>query len=179
LNFKNRQQLLIVLAVGVVALFAADKIIFTPLIGAWKSRSKQIDDLRSQVAHGQSLIRRDQSLREHWDRMQTNALPANRSLAEQRVTEAFERWAQDSRISLTSVSPQWKDTEDYSTLQCRIEANANLEAVRRFLYDMEKDPMALRLETVEVSARDPEGQQLSLGLQVSGLVLQAPSRNQP
>ena len=171
MNLKNRQQLLMILAIGVVALFAADKIIISPLISAWKSRSKQIDDLRSQVSRGQSLVRRDQSLREHWDRMRTNALPANRSLAEQRVTEAFERWAQDSRISLTSVSPQWKDTEDYSTLQCRLEGTANLEAIRRFLYDMEKDPMALRLETVEVSTRDPEGQQLSLGLQVSGLVL--------
>jgi hypothetical protein len=31
--------------------------------------------------------------------------------------------------------------------------------------------MALRLEAVEINARDTEGQQLSLGLQVSALVL--------
>jgi hypothetical protein len=51
-------------------------------------------------------------------------------------------------------------------------------AVSRFLYDVEKDPMALRLEIVEVSSRDAEGQQLALGLQVSGLVL-TPQEKRP
>ena len=36
--------------------------------------------------------------------------------------------------------------------------------------------MALRLESVELSARDKEGQQLSLGLQLSGLVLNPPPK---
>ena len=31
--------------------------------------------------------------------------------------------------------------------------------------------MAIRIETLELSARDAEGQQLSMGLQVSGLTL--------
>jgi len=46
-----------------------------------------------------------------------------------------------------------------------------LNTVSRFLYDLEKDPMALKLQSVEVSARDTEGQQLALALQVSALVL--------
>ena len=33
--------------------------------------------------------------------------------------------------------------------------------------------MALRLESLEISSRDTEGQQLSVGLQISGLVLVA------
>jgi hypothetical protein len=36
--------------------------------------------------------------------------------------------------------------------------------------------MALKLELVELGARDKEGQQLSLGLQLSGLVLNPPAR---
>jgi hypothetical protein len=41
----------------------------------------------------------------------------------------------------------------------------------QFLYDVEKDPMALKLDSVELSAHDTTGQQLTLGLQISGLVL--------
>jgi hypothetical protein len=43
--------------------------------------------------------------------------------------------------------------------------------VSRFLYDIERDPMGLKLETVQLTARDNDGQQIALGLQISGLIL--------
>jgi hypothetical protein len=57
------------------------------------------------------------------------------------------------------------------TLDCRVEASGDLGTLSRFVYDIEKDPMALKLESVELSTRDDTGQQLTLGLQISGLVL--------
>ena len=57
------------------------------------------------------------------------------------------------------------------TLECRVEAAGTLSTLSRFVYELEKAPMALRLQSVELSSRDNDGQQLALGLQVSGLVL--------
>ena len=57
------------------------------------------------------------------------------------------------------------------TLECRVDGFGNLSSLTRFLYDVEKDPMALKVEAVEITARDNDGQQLSLALQVSGLLL--------
>jgi hypothetical protein len=171
-KIKNRQQLLTVCAIAIVALFAADKLIYAPLSSSWKQRSTRLTEFRSKVAAGSSMIKREQALRGTWERMRTNTLPNNPSLAEQQVLKAFDRWAQESRISVTSISPQWKhDNDDFITLQCRVEASGNLQTVSRFLYDLERDPMALKLESVEISSRDNDGQQLALGLQVSGLVL--------
>ena len=172
MKIKNRQQLLVIGAVAVVALFAADKLLLAPLGNFWIDRSKSIANLRKNVADGVQLVRREQSLRSRWDQMRANTLPNNASLAEQKVLGAFERWSQESHITLTSISPQWKhDADEYMTLQCRVEGAGNLNTVSRFLYDIEREPMALRLEAVEINARDTEGQQLSLGLQVSALVL--------
>jgi hypothetical protein len=124
------------------------------------------------VAEGRSLELREENLHARWEQMRTNTLPNNASLAEQQVLKAFDRWSQESRISILSISPQWKhDTEDYMTLECRVEAAGSLNTVSRFLYDLEKDHMALKLQSVEVSSRDNDGQQLALGLQVSALVL--------
>jgi hypothetical protein len=39
--------------------------------------------------------------------------------------------------------------------------------------------MALKLESVELSARDTTGQQLTLDLQISGLVLVSQSQSKP
>jgi Tfp pilus assembly protein PilO len=123
------------------------------------------------------MLNREKFIRERWEQMQTNTLPNNTSLAEQQLLKGFDQWAQDSRVSVNSVMPQWKqDADDYRTLECRVDVSGDLPTLSRFLYDLERDPMALKLQSVELTARDNEGQQLSLGLQVSGLVLTPKSK---
>ena len=172
MKIDNRQRLLALAAIAVVGLFAADKVLLTPLTHFWKDRAARIAELRKQVEDGRQLLQREQVLRRRWETMRTNTLPINPPLAEQQVLKAFDRWWQESRVSITGINSQWRrDTDDFMTLECRVDASGNLAALSQFLYYIEKDPMALKLETVDVSARDNEGQQLTLGLQISGLVL--------
>ena len=172
---KNRQQMLILAAFAGLALLVGDSLIFSPLVKVWKSRSEKIVELRKQVEKGDRLLKHEESYRTNWAQMQTNALPHNPSLAEQQVLQAFDKWSQDSRISVNSITPQWKrDNDDFTTLQCRVDASGTVGTVGRFLYNIEKDPMALKIESVEITARDKDGAQLSLGLQISGLVLNLP-----
>lgn len=172
MKINNRQQLLMVVAIGVVALFAADKLLFTPLTQFWKNRSKTIADLQQRVTRGKNLVDRERALRATWQGMRTNTLPTDESVAEEQLLKAFRKWERDSRVTITSISPQSKhDSDEYSTIQCRIEASGTIDNMNRFLYDLEKDPMALKLDLVELSSHDTEGQQLLLGLQVSGLIL--------
>ncbi len=175
MQIKNRQQMLILAALAGLALLVGDSLIFSPLLKAWKSRSDKIVELRKQVEKGERLVKHEESYRTNWAQMQTNALPGNPSLAEQKVLQAFDKWSQDSRISVNSITPQWKrDSDDFTTLQCRVDASGTIGTLSRFLYNVEQDPMALKIESVEITARDKEGAQLSMGLQISGLVLNLP-----
>jgi hypothetical protein len=172
MQIKNRQQLLMIVAGAAVALLLSDSLVFTPLVKLWKARSARIVELRKQVNDGDGLLRRDAGIQGRWSQMQSNTLPNNASLAEQQVLAAFDKWSQDARISVNSITPQWKrDSDDYQTLECRVDASGSVGTLGRFLYNLEKDPMALKIESVEINARDKAGQQLSLGLQISGLVL--------
>ena len=172
MQIKNRQQLLVIAAGALIGLFAADKIVIGPVWNLWKARSAQIAKLRKQVDDANHLIRRESSLNARWEQMKTNTLPTNESQAEQIVLKAVDRWSQKSGVSITSISPQWKhDADEYMTLECRVDATGNMGTVKDFLYSIEKDPLALKLQMVEISTRDPEGQLLNLGLQISGLVL--------
>ncbi len=172
MKIESRQQLLAVLAIVAVALLAADKLLFSPLTSAWKARSTRIAELRRSVSQGALLLEREEAIRSRWDSMKTNTLPSNVSAAENEVLKAFDRWSQDSRISIASIKPQWKRTsDDFMTLECRADAFGSLSALTRFLYEVEKDRLALKVEAVEINSRDNDGQQLSLGLQVSGLLL--------
>jgi hypothetical protein len=58
-----------------------------------------------------------------------------------------------------------------TTLECRASATGDIQSLSKFIYDAEKDPLAVKVESVEITSRDNNGQQLSLVLQVSGLVL--------
>jgi len=173
MQIKNRQQLLIIVAISVFGLLIADSLILTPLTKSWKARSVRIADLRKQVDDGEKLLKRADALTSRWSQMQTNALPNNNSQAEQQVLSAFDKWSQDARISVNSITPQWKRERDdqYQTLECRVDAAGSVGTLARFLFNVEHDPMALKIESVEITSRDKEGQNLSLGLQISGLVL--------
>ena len=172
MQIKNRQQLLMVLAGTAFALLLGDSLIFSPLVKLWKARSERIVELRKRVTDGDALLRRDESIQARWSQMQANTLTNNPSLAEEKLLAAFDKWSQDARISVNSITPQWKrDNEDYETLECRVDASGSVGTLGRFLFNLEKDPMALKIESVEINARDKDGQQLSLGLQISGLVL--------
>lgn len=169
---KNRQQWLAIFAGAAVSLFAADKLLLAPLTASYRARAARITELSRKVADGQSLLQHERSWRDRWDRMRANTLPDNTSQAEQKVLKAFDRWSENSGISILSISPQLKhDSEDHSTIECRVEAAGDLSAVTRFLHNLETDSMALKLQSVEISSRDNDGQQLALGLQVSALIL--------
>ena len=172
MKIDNRQQLLVAAAIGAITLLIADRLVFTPLTNLWKDSSGNIVELRKQVDDGALLIQREESIRKRWQEMQKNTLPGNTSLAEQQVLKAFDTWSRESRATVMAITPQWKhDSDDYMTLECRVDASGDLETLSRFLYDIEKDPMALKLQSLELSSHSDNGQQMTLALQVSGLVL--------
>jgi hypothetical protein len=176
-QIKNRQQLLIIGAIVAIALFAGDQLVLSPLMKGWSARATRVADLRKKITDGKMLVQREQNIRSRWEQMSRNALPNNTSAAEQQVYKAIDLWAQNSGIAISAITPQWKhDSDDYMTFECRVDAAGDLGKLSRFLYSVERDPMALKLELVELGARDKEGQQLSLGLQLSGLVLNTPTR---
>lgn len=173
MQIRNRQQLLIIVAGVAFGLLIADALILTPLTKAWKARSVRIADLRKQVDAGEKLLKRADALTSRWSQMLTNVLPNNHSEAEQKVLGAFDKWSQDARISVNSITPQWKRERDdeYQTLECRVDAAGSVGALAKFLFNVERDAMALKIESVEITSRDKDGANLSLGLQISGLVL--------
>ena len=163
---------MIALTIAAAALLVGVNWVYTPLVNLWSARSQEIRALRVKVNDGNFLKKREADIRGRWDDMRTNALPANTSLAENQVITAFNNWSRSSGAEITSVLPQWKnDSTNYLTLNCRVEATGSLGALSQFLYQIEKGPMALKAEAVELSSHDATGQELTLGLQISGLAL--------
>jgi Tfp pilus assembly protein PilO len=179
-QIKNRQQVLVIGAIVAIVLFAGDHLVLSPLLKEWSARSTRITELRRQITQGRMLVQREQGIRNRWQQMSRRALPNNTSAAEQQVVQAIDLCAQNSGVAISAITPQWKhDSDDYTTYECRVDAAGDLDKLNHFLYGIERNPMALKLELLELGARDKDGQQISLGLQLSGLVLNSPTTPTP
>lgn len=172
MNVKNRQDFLVMLTIATVGLFVGVNFVFTPLQNWWSERQTQVRQLHDKVRDGGLLIKSEARVRSRWKEMRDNALPADPSEAEQQFLKAMDRWSRDSGVAITSLMPQWKnDSTNYMTLDCRVETSGELGALSKFIYDVEKGPMAVRLDSVELSSHDNNGQQMTLGLDINGLAL--------
>lgn len=169
----QRQRLLLILAGAAVFLLVADSMLLTPLTKAWQTRSAEIAKLQKNVTEGRGVLARADRTQALWTEMQSQALPKDPAQAEQDLISAVDRWGRASNIEVGSIKPQWKRgaTNRYSQLECRIDATGSLATLSRFLYEVEKSTLALRVDSVELTARDEIGQKLTLGLLVSGLRL--------
>ena len=177
MKIENRQQFLVVLTIAAAGLFVAVNFIITPLAGFWSARQTQIRELRLQVKDGNQMIIAETRIRNRWAEMQTNALPANTSLAEQKLLTAVDGWSRGSGAEVTSLMPQWKnESTNYLTLTCRVETSGDIGSLSKFLYDLENGPMALRLDSLELGAHDKDGQQMTLSTEINGLALLQPDK---
>ncbi|MCL4178094.1 MAG: hypothetical protein KJ072_10195 [Verrucomicrobia bacterium] len=172
MTIHNRQQLLAVIAIAAIALLAADRLVLSPLAASWDQRTSRLRDLKQSVTQGTQLLQRRNTIRTRWERMQTQALPSQTSLAEDLLLKAFDRWAKESGASIGSIRPQRKTGDPaFILLECRADASGTLGSLARFLYELENDPLAIKIDLLEMTANDNNGQQLTLTLQVSGLIL--------
>jgi hypothetical protein len=104
MQIKNRQQLLIIGAIAAVSLFAADRLVLSPLLKAWSVRATRISDLHKNIDRANAMMQREQmpnqSIRSRWEQMSRNTLTNNTSAAEQQVFKAVDLWAQNSTIAM-------------------------------------------------------------------------------
>lgn len=172
MKVENRQQFLLITAAVALALLIGNSLIYEPLAKWWTSRAAQIKTLQNEVTEGNGMLRREAVLRSRWDYMRANALTNNTSVAAERVITALDNWANASDAQVTTITPQWNnDATNYMTFNCHVAASGTLGALSQFIYQIEKGPMPLKLDSVTLAARDDAGQSLALDLQLNGLAL--------
>ena len=170
MNSITRQRLLMILTLAAVGIFAADRILLSPLSDLWQRRSERIGELRTLIDRGTILIDRQDLLEQRWRQLQDRSLPANSSEAEGLIHQAANRWRIESDMNLESFKPQWlAGDDDYRTCDCQINAKGELEAINRFLFALETDPLPIRLESLSYDSQDENGSRFNLTARFSGL----------
>jgi Tfp pilus assembly protein PilO len=169
---NQRKRILAVAAIVCVAVVAGDRLVLSPLQNLWTARSERIVELEKSLSKGRLLVDREQAMKERWQDMKQRSLPADMSVAEDQMLKSVGRWARDSRLGVTSLKPRWTDDEeDFKKLEFRAAAQGDMESIARFVYELETDLLPLKVEDIEIAARDERGSALALAVRFTGLVL--------
>lgn len=173
MSMPKRQRLFLIVAGVAVGLLVLDRLVIGPLADHWKLRAAEVATLQRSIAAGRGVLERKDRTESLWKTIQSGSLPADAATAEQTVLTAFDQWGRSSRIEVASIKPQWKRGANtkYSLLECRVDASGPLANLTRLIHEVERSPLALRIDSIELSSRDEQGQTLSLGLVVTGLRL--------
>ncbi|MCD6287603.1 MAG: hypothetical protein J7M12_00670 [Candidatus Hydrogenedentes bacterium] len=171
---NRRERIIVILAIASLAIVAVDKLVVPPLYSIWNGRAERILTLERSIEQGKLLVDRKGILLEQWTSMKKRCLPVDQSQAENTVFKSVNRWASTSGFNITSIKPRWIDDRratDHRKLLLQAVGTGRYSDMWRFLYELERDPLGLKIENVEISTSDQRGDKMTLGLSFSGLVL--------
>ncbi len=172
MTLNRRERIVALAAILCLGALTGDRLIMTPLQSFWRARTARVAELRKSLDKGRILVAREAVMRERWQGMKQRSLPADVSVAENQVLKSLSRWAQESSLDVTSRRPRWTEEEEGSKkLEFRVAAQGRMGSIARFLYELETDPLALKVEQLEIAARDESGGALAVDVRFTGLVL--------
>jgi hypothetical protein len=177
---KNREKMLLILVAVCVALYVVNAVIITPITNSWKARQKNIGELEGRISQGKMTLGSAKSIEDQWNHMKTNTLSTDPSVQEGQLFKAFQNWSTASRVVLISQKPAPKNNDEdpsYAEEEWHADVTGSLDQLVAFLYSVENGPLGLKVDSVELATRDDRGQQLALGLTVSGLILNPPTNS--
>ena len=173
---KERQKILIIAVVVIVALLIGNTVVYGPLVAAWTARQKEIANLQDAVRQDKALLHQKPRIMDRWQHMQDNSLTNDQSTATSALLKAIDRWSQNSGVAVENIQPQVRvdpsENPDVmiTTIECRADASGSMNSLLTFLRAINTEKMGIKLDNVELNAKDNYGQQLTMGLTISALL---------
>lgn len=172
MGFRQRERILIIMAMVCIAIFLGDKLILTPLGRIWSERSLRIGELKKSIEKGSILVDRRADVERRWKEIKDASLPDDPPTVEERILNRVHDWESQSGLTLNSLKPRWMPPDDESKkLELGLTASGSLESIARFLFELESDPLSIRVEDIGLTSRDKRGTVLDMNLKFSSLIL--------
>ncbi|MCX7000772.1 MAG: hypothetical protein NT106_10845 [Candidatus Sumerlaeota bacterium] len=177
MGFIQRERILIIMALACIGIFLGDKLILIPLGRIWSERSLKIGELKKSVEKGSLLVDRRADVAKRWKEIKDAGLPDDLPRVEERILTRVHDWESQSGLTLNSLKPRWREPDDESKkLELRLTGSGSLESIARFLFEVENDPLPIRVEDIGLTSRDKRGTVLDLNLKFSSLILKEKSK---
>jgi Tfp pilus assembly protein PilO len=174
MNLNKRERTILWMTLTVVGLLLADRVVISPVLEYRQALSDEVDQLTDQVNHDQRLLRTGRTELKKWNQMKQIGLPASSSEAESRTLGAINDWAGDAKLSLVSVKPEYRRSDETLVpVVFRVSANGSMKSIAKFIWHVETAGIPVCVDTLQINTRDKNKDNLALQMGVSALFRQA------
>jgi hypothetical protein len=166
----SKRERYIGIATGlVVGVLVLDWMVVEPLLAKKDALDADIATNVEDLDRMTKLFRTNRDVSHRWAQVASGQIQQNPSEAEGLVQNAVREWAQDSGVSLSSVTPSRSDKEkDFQKITFRAAASGGMQQMARFLYRIQYANIPVRVTDLTLSSHREGGANddltLSLGL---------------
>ncbi len=179
MGLSKRERLIVLVTLLAVGALVADRFVRAPIANGLRELRVERQKSLAQVTKAKNLLQQKQQLEQKKAAL-FGSLRSDTE-AESRVAKALDKWAEDARLTLTSVKPDRMTGGDKGLKEILfvIAGKGSLDAVSWFLYQVETSDLPIKVKHMQVGSTSEAGDTMSLELRLSTLYLAADDKSSP
>jgi Tfp pilus assembly protein PilO len=177
MGLSKRERLIVLVTLLAVGALVADRFVRAPIANGLGELRVERQKSLAQVTKAKNLLQQRQQI-EQKKALLPEGLRSDTE-AESLVAKALDKWAEDARLTLTSVKPDRMTGGDKGLKEILfvIAGKGSLDAVSWFLYQVETSELPIKVKHMQLGSTSEAGDNMSLELRISTLYLAADDKS--
>ena len=168
----NRERIIMILAGIAIGVLVADRYVLGPIFERRSEMSQSKQRLEGEVEQAHATLQRRKVISRRWHQMQQAGLSSDIEKIEGILFRFLETSSDRSGFLLTSIQPERLTQEgQIGQIDFMVSGTGTMDAVTRFLWDIEMAEVPIRIDSMQLSANDENASQMSLQLKLSSIYL--------
>lgn len=168
----NRERTIMIVAVLAVLVLIADRYVLSPVLDEFSAIKQQKETLQATLEQSMATLERGKKLNQRWTQMQQAGLSYDVQKTEGLLLRYLEESSSRSRFLLTSIQPEHSTVQEkFGRIDFTVSGTGSMETITRFLWDVEKAQVPLKIESLQLGANDENARQMSLQVKLSSIYL--------
>lgn len=169
---SRREKYIAILTIVIIMILVADRYVATPFMDKMDQTAIEKQRLIVEMERAETLFERRSLMDRRWNDMVAGGLEGDAAKAESQILHSIRNWSKENGLMLSSVKPDHKTGEDeLYEIVFQVAGTGTMNSVSRFLFQIEKSTLPIRLTDVQLGSREEDGNDLSLQLRLSALYL--------
>ena len=174
---SKRERMIFWITLVLMVMLVSDRFVINPGLEARDSVSEEKQRLRAEVSAMRRVLKGSTTRARQWQEMIENGLLDDPSAAQSSMLHALEEWSEQSRVRLTSVTPQ-RSTRDRELrdrglrdIVFTIAGKGDMASIGEFVWLIEQTSKPVKITNLTLGSTNASGQDLTLSLKLSLLYL--------
>ncbi len=177
MGLSKRERIIVFVTILAVGALVADKFVLGPIANGLGELKAERQKALAQVTKAKGLLQQKQLL----EQKKASSFVSLRSdmEAESQVAKALDKWAEDARLTLTSVKPDRMTGGEKGLKEILfvVAGKGSLDAVAWFLCQVETSELPIKVKHMLLGSTSEAGDNMSLELRISTLYLAADEKS--